>query len=55
MIITRENAVPSFSYIRTLLINPFTGLAAASHHAAQHDDLNGYCLFFYTTPKAFIS
>ncbi|WP_181304873.1 hypothetical protein [Rufibacter sp. XAAS-G3-1] len=55
MVITIKNTVPSFSKIRTTIIKPFIGLVAASHHASQHDDLNGYCLCFFTAPKAFNS
>ncbi|WP_299821462.1 hypothetical protein [uncultured Pontibacter sp.] len=43
-----------FSYTHlSLLVPAFTGLVAASHHVALRDELNGYCLHFFTTPKAF--
>ncbi|WP_242919501.1 hypothetical protein [Pontibacter liquoris] len=32
---------------------PVVRLVAASHHVSLHDVLNGYCLCFLTTPKAF--
>ncbi|WP_165864859.1 hypothetical protein [Rufibacter latericius] len=34
-------------------MQPFSGLVAASHHASLRDVLNGYCLFFFTSPKDF--
>ncbi|WP_400192191.1 hypothetical protein [Hymenobacter sp. B81] len=39
--------------ISSSLPQPTTGLAAASHHVALDDVLNGYCLNFYTARKVF--
>ncbi|MER2996740.1 hypothetical protein [Pontibacter populi] len=32
---------------------PLTNLVAASHHVSLSDDLNGYCLNFFSAPKDF--
>lgn len=42
------------SSIKALLqLRLLTGYVAASHHVSLSDALNGYCLYFYTTPKEF--
>jgi hypothetical protein len=35
------------------LADPALGLVTASHHVTLRDELNGYCLPFFTCPKAF--
>lgn len=42
-----------FSNIWTLEASRLTGFVASSHHIAQADKLNGYCLPFFTAQKDF--
>ncbi|MET3542866.1 hypothetical protein ABID22_003603 [Pontibacter aydingkolensis] len=42
----------SYTYLSLLALTG-AGLVSASHHLSLSDKLNGYCLHFFTTPKAF--
>ncbi|QHL88221.1 hypothetical protein GU926_12575 [Nibribacter ruber] len=53
MTISEIKIVYPFRDIPSTALQPFTGLVAASHHASLRDVLNGYCLFFFTSPKDF--
>ncbi|SIQ89536.1 hypothetical protein SAMN05421545_1545 [Pontibacter lucknowensis] len=44
---------PTGKYPSFWLTIPASGLVAASHHVVMCDELNGYCLNFFSSPKAF--